>query len=400
MEISKLKIQILPSEFVEKNGKFNQQKALQHCGKIAGICYSKSGFESVYEEPVEKTQRRIDRTLNNGHHSVYDHVNMTLYIKNIPKILAMCLNNEKQYTTSERSLRYTPVKKGEESIITDKEIDLYSKWVNIFETKIKDQYGSMFSDNKIKTLAQENARYLVTVFMPTEMIYTTTFRQINHIAAVLEKYQKNLDFSKEFGGRMYYAIEDLLEQLKDKNLLNDKLMENTKNRKLSLFGENLSSREDYFSYIYSVNYEGSFVHVAQGHRHRTINNQIEFLDENKFYTPPVLEDDPILVSEWLNDINSVRINIPQGQMVQVNETGTYDNFILKCKERLCGAAQLEISNQTKDTLMKYYQALKSKNHPLKDDIERYIHGARCTFDDYTCSQDCFNKEAKQLKRKI
>ena len=400
MEYSKLKITLLPSEFVKENGKFNQQKALQHCGKIAGICYSKSGFETVCDESLEKTQRRIDRTLNNGHHSVYDHVNMTLYIKHIPKILAMCLNNEKQYTTSERSLRYTPVKKSEESIITDKEIDLYDKWVNIFETKIKDQYGSTFSDSKIETLAQENARYLVTVFMPTEMIYTTTFRQINHIAAVLERYQKTLDFSTEFGGRMYYAIEDLLEQLKDKNLLNDKLMENTKNRKLSLFGENLSAREDYFDYIYSVNYKGSFVQVAQGQRHRTINNQIEFLDENEFYIPSILEDDPILVSEWLNDINSVRINIPQGQMIQVNETGTYDNFILKCKERLCGAAQLEISNQTKKTLTKYYETLQLTNPVLAADMEKYTHGARCTFSDYTCKSDCGNQKAKTLTRKI
>ena len=46
---------------------------------------------------------------------------------------------------------------------------------------------------KIRTLAQENARYLVTVFMPTEMVYSTTLRQINYIASWMQKYIDNVD---------------------------------------------------------------------------------------------------------------------------------------------------------------------------------------------------------------
>ena len=75
-------------------------------------------------------------TLNNGHHSVYDHINISFNLQNIPKILAMVLNNEHQYTTSEKSARYTPVQVSGESVITDREVELYNKWMEIYKEKI------------------------------------------------------------------------------------------------------------------------------------------------------------------------------------------------------------------------------------------------------------------------
>lgn len=75
---------------------------------------------NTYKMNLKKTNRRINMTLNNGHHSVYDHINVSLNLQNIPKILAMVINNEHQYTTSEKSGRYTPVVCGDNSIITQK----------------------------------------------------------------------------------------------------------------------------------------------------------------------------------------------------------------------------------------------------------------------------------------
>ena len=63
-------------------------------------------------------------------------------------------------------------------------------------------------------------------------------------------------------------------------------------------------------------------------------------------------------------------------------------------------AQIETCDITKETLYKYKQALEEKNHPLKDDIVNYTHGARCTFKDFTCVEDCKNIEGKRLVRKI
>ena len=400
MEENGLKITLLPSIFVDNNGKFMLNKALNRSGKIAGVCYNKQGYQALENEEEEKTNKRIDRTINSGHHSVYDHVSISFNMQNIPKIMAMIINNEKQYTTSEKSARYTKVeKKG--SFITDREIELYSKWLDIFKAKIEDKYGMILDSGKKEKLAQENARYLVTVFMPTQMIYTTSLRQINYIASALDKYKDSLDFSKEFDGRLFYQIEEFNKNLKEANVLDDRLMQNEKNRSISLFGNDIELNNDYFDDIYKTSYEGTFAQLAQAQRHRTINYQMERKENKTYFVPPIIEDDQALVDEWLNDINSVARVTPQGEKVKISEVGTYDNFILKCKERLCAEAQLEVNDQTKKTLTKYKEALEnSNNRKLSEDIQKYTKGARCTFPDYKCSRDCNFSEAKTLKRKI
>ena len=80
--------------------------------------------------------------------------------------------------------------------------------------------------------------------------------------------------------------------------------------------------------------------------------------------------------------------------------GTYENFILKCKERLCTEAQLEIMRQTRDTMMKYRIDTAAEHNPLYRELDKYCHGARCTFPDYKCSEDCHNLEGKKLTRRI
>ena len=104
-----MKIAILPNLYLKENGTFDKDKAFELSGKIAGVCYDKEGFEHLLKEDIENTKKRINNTLNNGHHSVYDHIMINFNIKGIPKILAMVLNNEHQYTTSEKSGRYTNV---------------------------------------------------------------------------------------------------------------------------------------------------------------------------------------------------------------------------------------------------------------------------------------------------
>ena len=394
-----LKIDILPNQkYITNEGKFDKDKALNLSGKIAGVCYDKEGFSHLENESIEKTNRRINMTLNNGHHSVYDHISISLNIKNIPKILAMVLNNEKQYSTSEKSARYTPIIKGEDSTITSLEEELYNKWIKIFKIKIKDKYGYIYNDTKIQKLAQENARYLVTVFMPTEMVYTTSLRQINYIASWMQDYIKKAN--NEFEKKLALFMQIFINELERLNILEYKLMENEKNRKISLFGKNLNNEQEYFSNIYSTLYKGSFAQLAQAQRHRTIDYQMEFLKTKEYYIPPILLEDENLKEEWLYDINKVKDVNPQGELILINEIGKYEDFILKCKERLCTCAQLEINDQTRDTLLKYKEFLELINNPLKLDITKYTKGARCTFPDYTCNNDCKFKEGKILKRKI
>ena len=245
------KIDILPNYFLNEDGTFNKDAALNLSGKIAGVCYDKEGFNHLVNEPEKNTNRRIDKTLNNGHHSVYDHINISFNLQSVPKMLAMVLNNEHQYTTSEKSARYTPVVVGKDSIITDKEVELYNKWMAIFRKKIKEEYGNVFDDVKIEKLAQENARYLVTVFMPTQMIYTTTIRQINYIASWMIDYIENADMSNDFEEKLALAMQEFLLELKRLNVLDKGLLKNEKHRKFCLFGESLDSETEYFGEVYN-----------------------------------------------------------------------------------------------------------------------------------------------------
>lgn len=392
-----IKINILPNYFLKKDGTFDKTGAINLCGKIAGVCYAKEGFDHLCDEPIEKTERRINMTLNNGHHSVYDHIFISFNIKDIPKILAMVINNEKEYTTSEKSARYTPVVRS--GCITLKEEELYNKWVLIFTDKIKELYGDFYNDSKIKKLAQENARYLVTVFMPTEMIYTTSLRQINYIASWMKDYMRECK-KDDFSIKLSNAMEEFIKELERNNVLVDGLMTNDKKRSISLFGKDLDKKEKHFGDIYETIYTSTFAYLAQAQRHRTLNYKIELLDNKEYFVPPIIESDSSLVKEWISDIKSVSNIYPQGEMIRILESGTYENFILKCKERLCTAAQLEIMNKTNEILKEYKKSLEESGNPLSKDIINYTKGARCTFKDFVCKEKCGFKEGICLSRKI
>lgn len=400
MEKSKIKVGILPNQFLKSDGTFDKDEAIKLSGKIAGVCYDQEGFSHLINEPEEKTIKRINRTLDGGHHSVYDHITINFNLQNIPKILAMVLNNEHQYTTSEKSGRYTSIKKTNGSIITEDEERLYNKWVEIFKTKIKSKYPNVYSDFKVRTLAQENARYLVTVFTPAEMIYSTSLRQINYIVSWMRNYIESANINNSFESKLAISMQELIDALRELNVLEERLQTNEKHRSLSLFGKDLDNKEEYFGNVYCTQYKGSFTQLAQAQRHRTIDYQMQMEDSKEYFIPPILMNDEVLVNEWLNDMQIVKDVTPQGEIIKINEIGKYEDFILKCKERLCSAAQLETMIQTRNTLLKYKKALEESNSPLKDDIVKYTNGARCTFPDFDCTSKCNFKEGIMLTRKI
>lgn len=163
---------------------------------------------------------------------------------------------------------------------------------------------------------------------------------------------------------------------------------NNKNRKLSLIGDMINKPEQYFGDVYSVSYEGTFAQYAQAQRHRTIDYNFTLLDEPKFYVPPIIRQSEDLVREWKNDCEKQTSAFPQGLLININEFGRLDWFIQKMKERKCTFAQLEIAQQTDLILKKYVEALKAKNHPRAEELEKYTKGARCTFPDYKCPSPC------------
>ena len=113
---------------------------------------------------------------------------------------------------------------------------------------------------------------------------------------------------------------------------------------------------------------------------------MSLLEEPKYYVPPIIRNTD-LEKEWLLDISSLKENFPQGMLVQINERGTIENFVLKCTERLCGCAQLEIMEQTNETLNKYLEMTKN-NAFLHEYLLPYSAGARCTFPNFKCNSPC------------
>jgi hypothetical protein len=173
----------------------------------------------------------------------------------------------------------------------------------------------------------------------------------------------------------------------------------SKNRKLSLFSD--ATRKDEWGENYCYTYWASFAQLAQAQRHRTLNYEIYIgsLNTSMYFVPPIIEGTD-LEDEWLQDITSLSKYFPQGKMICINERGTVENFVLKCKERLCGCAQLEIAMQTKDTLEKYLKNTKDTNRRVYNYLMQYATGARCTFADYNCAKPCIWGAKNALDRMI
>ena len=353
-----------------------KDEAVDFSGKSAGICYLPDTLETLFAEAPEKTQRRADGNIKSGHHSVFGHPTYNLSLEGIPKILAMILNNEKIYNTSEKSARYTHMEPSPQ------EKELYEKWIEIFKEQILTQYPK-FEDKRALKLAQENARYLISVFTPaTVMEYTVNFGQLNYIINWAKDYIKNAE-ENAFSIKLKETFKEFLTAMPDLEI--EGLDSRNKNRNFSLFAKRKNRNEE-FGENYSVTYLASFAQLAQAQRHRTLSYEITLLDEPKYYVPPIIAGTN-LEKEWIQDISSLKEFFPQGMLVQVNERGTIENFVLKCMERLCGFSQLEIMQETKNIMNKYLEATKDKPE-LYQYLLPYSRGARCTFSGWKCDSPC------------
>jgi len=355
----------------------NKEDALKFAQSCGRVCYSEKNFEEVNQE---KSTNVLERLLNSGHHSPFDHIMFNLEFSGIPKIGAMILNNEKFYVTSEKSARYTKMELSEE------QEKLYEKWKSVFSKKIKEKY-SFLDDVKINKLAQENARYLTSVFTPTHLVYTTSFRQLNYFVHWFEDFMNTMKGS--FSTKLFDFMSQFNNTIKNKfDLFEKRLDPKIKKRKLSLFSDKREEDiKEEFGETYSTTYEGSFAQLAQAHRHRILNYEIlQPIYFDDFFVPSILKEDSKLVNNWIKDINSVSSKFPQGTLISIHEKGNYKDFISKATERLCEHAQWEIMNQTKKTLDKYINSVKSSNKKVYLELLKYSKGPKCTFPEVYCQE--------------
>jgi hypothetical protein len=340
---------------------------------FARVCYSKYGWNELLKEEFKKGL--IDgRVLPSKHHSVFEHIWLNLYLDEIPKIGAMVLNNEKQYVTSEKSARYT-----EMVDLEPEQKKQYNKWMKILIPEIDLVYPKIKDKEvAVKKLAQENARYMTSVFTPTKMGYTVNLRQLNFLISESERIG-NLSPSSSLEERVHPFLIDFANQT---DSLKIKGLDHKKVKKLSLFDNR--DVEEHFGDVYSTKYLMSFAGLAQAHRHRTINYHIsggtELGAPNSFFIPAVIKK-ANLTNEWISDLETVaKYDFPQAQLLNVNERGIIEDFRLKTTERICGHAQHEIMKNTVETANKYDQ--------YKKEFGEFYDQPKCAESALNCNGAC------------
>ena len=226
------------------------------------------------------------------------------------------------------------------------------------------------------------------------MAYTTTLRQWKYIVDWCDFYITNHDTDSHTSIRYYRELFNCIVDLRNSILelgLYVKELKDNKHRRFNFLVErsydifSFLQKEDYFGAVYSTTYMGSFVQLAQAQRHRTLRYIMYHnpAGVQAFYVPEILNERED-IAQWLEDLNSISDLTPQATLVEINETGTIDNFILKCKERLCGRAQLEIMKQTKNTLEEYCDKADDSYNSFFEEFIDYNGKAKTK----CCSVDC------------
>lgn len=419
---------------------FDQKKAFESTGVKAAVCFKEVKDGKVVNQDMIREDEDFSTLVNRGlntvmqdHTTPSEHQIVSLEIEGVPKIFLMVLNNEKQYTADERSLRYTKVENN--GVISKKEVELYNKWLNILTNVIEDKMGDFYrrfnksdiaAKKAIIKMAQENARYMVSVFMPTTTTYTVPWIQINKIISYMKKVIDNpmtdlerllIPYFNEFINKCIDLDVAITKDSIYRNLLDDEeykdiilkkhpeietykgdntlIYKNNKDVDLSLFANRNKftaiNAPNEFGYNISYNNFESFACLAQEQRHRTINCEMLVPDEFKAYIPPIIIDKDDLVKEWIKDITSVKEVYPQGQLVKVNRCGTVKNILkFVAQERACDRAQLEIERvYVDDMIPDLYNNLKLKgNDDLARNVEPYVKKLRCAFPGYHCPGTC------------
>lgn len=328
-------------------------------GKQAGICYMADTYFGTKVSDPEAAIKRWHSTIKNAHHSIGDHVNVTVYFENVPKIFAMIMNSLQMYSTSEKSARYT-----EMAAVDGKEKELYDKWKAKLEPIIAAEYGDKMEEAQIKKLAQENARYFISLFTPaTSFAYTTSIVQWAKILKWVPNFLRFDADMRDFKDKVLTVLEDVwklpvFEYLRDEEIVDNKC------RSISFFDYHYDA--DLIGDSYQIRYTASGSSVAQLERHRTTILKIRPI-KDMYYVPDILlpKDQSVvnfgtpeaaLADEWLADMRSIATNYPQGMIFEVLESGTIEGFELKLKERLCGRAQYETMRVVEEQVMRFIES--------------------------------------------
>ncbi len=363
----------------------------EFCAKTMATCVSNDPIKQMTTELPEATQKRLERTLKERHHSGYDMFNLVFEFDDISKIFCMYLNNLHTYATEETSGRH------KELTLTPKEKAVFDYFYDKFYNHVELKNPNMPTRQK-KQIALENARYIAGVDAKTNITHSVSLRQINYI------YNWAQDLINKPEHNMYEKLvlpdmKEFCKKLEDITILGEPilnpLLTDPYKREFNLFGDN-KIRPEHFGTTYEVNYKASAVAVAQLQRHRPTYLKLGIPEEAEYYTPQIVTEMGIQ-DEWHEKIKSLN-NVPQARLFNVNEsgqlldiqqngtTGAGGAYIMKMKERCCDYAQEETRIITKEVANKIFEGLKEYDAELANELINRYGGDknRRDFPDYKC----------------
>ena len=317
-----------------------KNEALEYIGKIANICYMRGNLDEIFSQETELANKRALGCLNNGHHSVFDHIAVTMSITGLDKISACVLNSIGLYSTSERSGRYCEFKG-----FTDEDEILYHKWRDKIAVLLNDRE---LTDREKTTICNENARYFISSFATNcEMIYTINIRTMGYLVQKIRKLDtsnlKQFKYSLDILDILAYRFEKIVKSIVGKPITSNKPEE------ITFFGDALSTsmKEVHLDAEYLVGdcyhsvYNCSIASLGQKVRSRKLELSVFLENEEEYYCPQIILDAG-LKEEWEKDMRSISELLPQGRIVKVSEIGRVsDFFIYQVPERICSHAMYE-----------------------------------------------------------
>ncbi len=419
------------NQFLTENGLLDQKQAFIYSGIKAAWCFKPGDAtpESIRSMDKDALLRMGLETFINDHGTPDEHYQVSIEITGIPKLLCMILNDEHQYTTCERSLRYTKVKESE--YITPLEVKLYNKWYNInleiFKTKYYDWFLKVNKNDVTEALkdmgkkSQENARNFVSVLTPTSIAYSAPWYQWQKIAVFLLDMANypNTNLEKMIAPYAHDFVKQLIDlkivvltkdaallypELKPKMNLNKEIFySNNKGIKLSMFADNNPfsgiDKPNEFNAAINYNSQMSISACAQGHRHRTGYWEFKEMDEYVYIIPEFIKGTQY-ESEYIKDMLEVKGLFPQGQMIRFNLISSLKNIILYMgQERACERAQQEIENWYVNTLLPdIVKGLEKRPEYQKEYVllkTGYLNRCRCAYPNYNCPNPCGHPRTKR-----
>lgn len=339
----------------------NLENILTFAGKQAGICYMPDTYEAL-DRNTAGALKRISGCMSSGHHSVIEHCYVTVLFENVSKLFAMLLNSLQVYNTSEKSGRYT--------IMQSAEVGLYGKWLNIFvdlyEKDLRNRGVSADKCEKLgKKMAQDSARGVISVLAHnTTFGYTTSVRIWNYIRSKAVRFIAEVS-DNVISSLSSNSVAELKAELQELVTFIDNTMKvekldtedsfdfitnfSTDSQCYSELGENYRN----WGIQYLATYRVSFITLAQLERHRTLKFHMTIPTQTITYSVPNIIQGTEYEEVWLKDLATVEL--PQAMQVLVMEQGNVDAFVMKCRERICGAAHEETRAHTVGMLKEYYK---------------------------------------------